>query len=299
MTDAYLRFPHLHADLITFVAEDDVWLAPVAGGRAWRVSADQVPVVNPRFSPDGSTLAWASTRDVEPEVHAAPTDGGPASKLTYWGDVTTEVLGWTPDGRVVAATATGQASSRRTWAHAVPLDGSPSTRLPYGPVGALSLREDGAVLLGTVISREPAWWKRYRGGTAGQVWVKETGDFQRILSDVDGHIVAPMWVGDRIAFLSDHDGVGNLYSCATDGTDVRQHSDHEFYARNATTDGARVIYHSGGALWLLDGLDAEPRMLDVKLGGSRGPRQPRPISAVRELGAVSPDHTARGSVVEV
>lgn len=298
MTDAYLRFPHLHQDLITFVAEDDVWLAPVDGGRAWRVSADKVPVRNPRFSPDGSTLAWASTRDVEPEVHAAPVDGGPSDRLTYWGDISTSVLGWTPEGEVIANTTTGRSSIRHRWAHAVPLDGGPSRVLPYGPLDALSIGPDG-VVLGSVISVEPAWWKRYRGGTAGKVWIGRDGDFRRILSEVDGHIVSPMWVGGRIAFLSDHEGIGNIYSCDPDGGDLRAHSDHKFYARNPTTDGTRVIYHSAGSLWLLDSLDAEPRRLEVRLGGPRGSRQPYRLSPTRFLGDVGPDSTGRASAVEV
>ena len=82
-TSAYLRFPHLHGDSVAFTAEDDVWVAPLDGGRAWRVSADNVPVNNPRFSPDGTRLAWTSTRDGAPEVHVAPIDGGPANRLTY------------------------------------------------------------------------------------------------------------------------------------------------------------------------------------------------------------------------
>src|ERR1044072_2441228 len=57
VNDSYLRFPHLHGELVTFVAEDDVWLAPLGGGRAWRVSADQATVRSPRFSPDGAQLA--------------------------------------------------------------------------------------------------------------------------------------------------------------------------------------------------------------------------------------------------
>ncbi|EWC62753.1 putative protease [Actinokineospora spheciospongiae] len=301
MTDAYLRFPHLHAGLITFVAEDDVWSAPLDGGRAWRVSADRVPVDNPRFSPDGGLIAWTSTRDVEPEVHVAPVDGGPSTRLTHWGDVATQVLGWLPDGRVLARSATGEHSTRRTWAYAVPVEPGPAERLPHGPVGALQVAGTGAVLLGSVISREPAWWKRYRGGTAGKVWVDPdgTGGFTRILSDVDGHLVSPMWVGGRIAFLSDHEGVGNLYSCAADGTDLRKHSDHEFYARNASTDGTRVVYHSAGAVWLVEGLDAEPRKLDVRLGGPRNARAPHPVVPSRHLGAVGVDRTGRASAVEV
>ncbi|MEN3345928.1 MAG: tricorn protease, partial [Arthrobacter sp.] len=34
-SSSYFRFPHLHGDLVTFVAEDDVWIAPLDGGRAW------------------------------------------------------------------------------------------------------------------------------------------------------------------------------------------------------------------------------------------------------------------------
>ncbi|MQA09710.1 MAG: peptidase S41 [Pseudonocardiaceae bacterium] len=301
VTDAYLRFPHLRHDIVTFVAEDDVWLAPVAGGRAWRLSADHVPVNNPRISPDGTHVAWTSTRDVEPEVHVAPVDGGPSRRLTYWGDVRTAVIGWTPGDEVLTLSSTGQASLRRSWAYQVRLDGGQPRRLPYGPIGGLALAPDRTLLQSTSSSRDPAWWKRYRGGTAGKLWLDEgnTGEFVRILSEVDGNLSAPMVLGERIAFLSDHEGVGNLYSCAPDGTDLRRHTDHEFYARNATTDGSRVIYHTAGELWLLDGLEAEPRRLDIRLGGPRADRQPYPVSAGDELAELCPDHTGRASAVEV
>jgi tricorn protease len=299
VTDAYLRYPDVHAGLITFVAEDDVWLAELDGGRAWRVSADHTPVRYPRFSPDGTQIAWTSTRDVDPEVHVAPVDGGSSRRLTHWGDIKTEVRGWTPEGEVVATTSTGQASTRRTWAYAVALQGQPR-RLPYGPVRAVAYGPGGAVLLESP-HREPAEWKRYRGGTAGKLWLDRdgSGEFARILQDLDTNLTSPMWVGERIAFLSDHEGVGNLYSCLPDGSDLRAHSHHEFYARNAATDGTRVIYHCGGELWLLDGLDSEPRRLDVRLGGPRTSRAPYPIDAADELGELGPDRTGRASVVEV
>ena len=40
----YLRFPHINGDLISFTADDDVWLAPADGGRAWRLTADRANV---------------------------------------------------------------------------------------------------------------------------------------------------------------------------------------------------------------------------------------------------------------
>lgn len=240
-TSGYLRFPHLHGDLVTFVAEDDVWLAPLDGGRAWRVSADNVPVTLPRISPDGRHLAWTSTRDGAPEVHVAPVDGGPAERLTYWGNRRTQVRGWTADGRVLALGAQGRHSFRHTWAHAVPLDGGPAETLPYGPVGDVAFGP-ATVLLSAPMGLEAAYWKRYRGGTAGKLWIDPDGDgeFVRLHPELDGNIECPVWVRDRIAFLSDHEGTGALYSSLPDGSDLRRHTPLDgFYARHAAGDGSR------------------------------------------------------------
>ncbi|MFF7599652.1 S41 family peptidase [Streptomyces mirabilis] len=309
VSPAYLRFPHLHGELVAFTAEDDVWVAPLdGGGRAWRVSADNMPVNHPRISPDGTTVAWTSTRDGAPEVHAAPLEGGPSTRLTYWGSSKTQVRGWTPDGRVLALSTQGQASLRRSWARAVPLDGGPATTLPYGPVGDVVHGDPGVLLLSAPMGREAAWWKRYRGGTAGKLWIDRAGgdgagagEFVRLHEDLDGNLEYPLWVGERVAFLSDHEGVGALYSSLADGSDLRRHTPIDgFYARHAATDGARVVYASAGELWLLDDLDgAEPRRLDLRLGGQRVDQQPHLVSASRWFSAAAPDHTGRGSAVSV
>ncbi|MCX5003751.1 PDZ domain-containing protein [Streptomyces sp. NBC_00638] len=301
---AYLRFPHLHGELVVFTAEDDIWAAPLdGGGRAWRISADNVAVNQPRISPDGTTVAWTSTRDGAPEVHVASLAGGPAKRLTYWGSSKTQVRGWTPDGQVLALSSQGQASLRRTWARSVPLDGGPATTLPYGPVGDVAHGAPGVVLLSAPMGREAAWWKRYRGGTAGKLWIDRNGEgeFVRLHEDIDGNLEYPCWVGERIAFLSDHEDVGALYSSLADGSDLRRHTPVDsFYARHASTDGTRVVYASAGELWLLDDLDgAEPRRLDIRLGGQRVDQQPHPVSASRWFSAAAPDHTGRGSAISV
>ncbi|MFI7399395.1 S41 family peptidase [Streptomyces sp. NPDC049541] len=301
-TPAYLRFPHLRGELVAFTAEDDVWLAPVDGGRAWRVSADNTPVTLPRISPDGTTVAWTSTLDGAPEVHIAPVSGGPAKRLTHWGSWRTQVRGWTPDGQVLAVTTHGQANLRRSWAHAVPLDGGPSTVLPYGLVGHVA-HGPSTVLLSAPMGREAAWWKRYRGGTAGKLWIDREGqgEFVRLHEELRGNLEFPVWAGERIAFLSDHEGVGAVYSSLADGSDLRRHTPLDgFYARHASGDGTRVVYSSAGELWILDDLDgAEPRRLDIRLGGQRAERRPFAVNASHWFGSAAPDHTARGSAVAV
>jgi tricorn protease len=303
-TPGYLRFPHLHDDLLAFVAEDDVWLAPAAGGRAWRLTNDGGQASHPRFAPDGATIAWTSWRDGSiPEVYTAGADGGVAARRTYWGDARTRVAGWTRHGEVLAVTAFGQPSTQRTMAYTVPLD-APPRRLPFGQVNDLALAETATVLL-TAQRGDPAHWKRYRGGTAGRLWVASGEDplFTRVLSDLGGgQLAAPMIIGDRLVFLSDHEGTGNIYSTTLDGGDLRRHSDHDgFYARNPATDGSRVVYHVAGDIWRLDSLDAaaEPYKLDIQLTAPPAARAPRVITADDHLGEIDCDETGQASVVEV
>lgn len=297
----YLRFPHIHGDLLTFVAEDDVWLAPASGGRAWRLTSDGTHASYPRFSRDGGVIAWTSKRDSDPEVYTADTAGGLPVRRTYWGDARTRTLGWTRRGEVLAVTAQGQPGAQYTWAYAVPLDGPPR-RLPFGQVTDLALETSGTALLTGRMGGEPAFWKRYRGGTAGRLWLAAGDDplFTRLLSGLDCQLAAPMLIGDRLVFLADHEGTGNIYSVALDGSGMRRHTDHEgFYVRNPATDGTRVVYHVAGDIWILDSLGARPRKLDITLSAPPVARASRLVTASDSLTGIDSDHAGRASVVTV
>jgi tricorn protease len=308
---AYLRFPHLHGELLSFAAEDDIWVAPLgppggSPGRAWRVTADRTRVGAGRISPDGTTIAFTTWRTLDPEVYVVPVDGGTSRRLTYWGSTDTRVCSWTPDGHVLAVSSHGQPFAYHTWAHSVPVGCEPGAPLPWGPVSDIAVHDqpsaDGSterrtLLLTGTPPHEPHAWKRYRGGATGRLWLHG----ERLVPDLDGHLAAPMFVAGRIAFLSDHEGIGNLYSCAPDGSDLRRHTDHaDFYARNAATDGERVVYQCAGALWLVEDLvspDAAPRRLEIRLGGPRSGRRPYQVPAATNLDGLAMDASGRASAV--
>ncbi|RPF34127.1 S41 family peptidase [Streptomyces sp. TLI_185] len=305
---SYLRLPHLSGDLLCFVAEDDLWLAPLDGpGRAWRLTVDRTKVGHPRFSPDGRTIAYTSWRSLVPEIHTVPVDGGPGRQLTYWGSADTQVCGWTPaqgdrGGTILAVASHGEPFSYFTWAYKVSPDGDPGRKLPWGPVSDIQVAdiegERRTLLLTGTPPHEPAAWKRYRGGAMGRLWLHG----ERLLADLEGHLHSPMFVGGRIAFLSDHEGIGNLYSCAYDGSDLRRHTDHDaFYARHASSDGTRVVYQCAGDLWIVDDLaaDSGPRPLDVRLSGPRAGRRTYQVPAAQHVDGISVDETGRASAVVV
>ncbi|WP_332761437.1 S41 family peptidase [Pseudarthrobacter sp.] len=304
-SSSYFRFPHVHGDLVTFVAEDDVWIAPLSGGRAWRVSSLQLPARNPRFTPDGKRLVWTVIQGTAPEVVSAEVDGGGYRQLTYFGHATTRVKGFTAAGDAVVTSAFRQAESRHTYAYSVPVDGGSAEELPFGPVESVAfgpeVGDERPVVLASVLSREPAWWKRYRGGTAGKLWIDAdgNGEFERLVPHLDGNLADPMWVDGRIAFLSDHEGYGNLYSVLPGGGDLRRHTDHEdFYVRHASTDGGRVIFESAGELWILHDLSSAAVRLDISLGSASQSRRPGLLKTSKHLGTVVPDDSGSASAVE-
>ncbi len=304
-SSSYFRFPHVHGDLVTFVAEDDVWIAPLSGGRAWRVSSLQLPARNPRFTPDGTSLVWTVVQGTTPEVVTAKVDGGGYRQLTYFGHSSTRVKGFTARGAVVVTSAFRQAESRHTYAYSVSVDGGWAEELPFGPVESVAfgpeIGDERPVVLGSVLSREPAWWKRYRGGTAGKLWIDTdgNGEFERLVPELDGNLTDPLWVGGRIAFLSDHEGFGNLYSVLPGGSDLRRHTDHEdFYVRHAATDGQRVIFESAGELWVMHDLGSDAVRLDISLGSASQSRRPGLLKTAKHLGAVVPDESGAASAVE-
>jgi tricorn protease len=336
----YLRYPHITNDLVVFVAADDVWLAPLTGGRAWRFTTDEARAATPRLAPDGTHVAWVSAKDGSPEIYVAGLAGGTSTRLTYWGTSWARVCGWTPAGEVLAVSGANQPFAHYVRARALTttLSGRPGAErvLPFGPVSDLSLGTNGdgtrgdsapddgrgAGTVGLLTGKwggfndDPANWKRYRGGTAGRLWVgpataivsdgpraagRISGPFRRVLADLPAQFASPMIVGGRLAFICDHEGTGNVYSCALDGGDLRRHTDHEgWYARQASTDGRRIVYARGGELWLLDDLQAAgPVRLDITLGSPVRGRAPRLVTAEDHIGSLSVDHGGRASSIEV
>ena len=289
-TPAYLRFPTLQADTVAFVCDDDLWHVSARGGVARRLTAGLSEPTTPSLSPDGKWLAFIGRDEQHPEVCVMPAEGGAARRLTWLGPDTL-VRGWTPQGQILFVSTHGQPFFRNLRAYTITPTGGAPQMLALGQVNHLAFGPVTPQGQARVIGRntaDPARWKRYRGGTAGHLWVDAEGAGQfRRMTELEGNITSPMWLGARLYFLSDAEGVGNLYSCLPDGADLQRHTEHEaFYARHAQSDGQRIVYQCGAALWLFDPAAGTTRQIDIETPAHRTQAARKFVPAAEHLGTV-------------
>ncbi|HEY0615190.1 MAG TPA: PDZ domain-containing protein, partial [Candidatus Elarobacter sp.] len=289
----YVRTPTIAGDRIVFACEDDLWTVGTSGGVARRLTTTEGECTLPRLSPDGTRLAFVGRDEGNPEVYVMAAGGGVARRLTYLGSEAVYCCGWSRDSRFVYFTSdAGAPFVKETLAFRIDADGGEPVELGIGHAMTIDVAGNGATLLGRN-AIDPARWKRYRGGTAGQLWcdARGDGDYRRICAGVNGNLVWPMWVGERVTFLSDHEGIGNLYSAAPDGTDVRSETaEREHYARFPASDGSRVVYACGGELVLIDAPGAAPRRVPVEMPSNAPETARRFVDASELLEGWQPSH---------
>jgi tricorn protease len=288
-TPGYYRFPAIHQDTLVFTSEDDLWTVPAAGGVARRLTATPGWVGHPFFSPDGATLAFTGREEGHNEVYTMPAEGGTVRRVTYLG-VSSSVIGWTLDGRQILFTSDhGQPFDNIGVAYAIGPEGGLPQTWPVGPAVSISLTTGNRTVIGRH-NNDPARWKRYRGGTAGEIWVdaEGKGQFRRLIR-LNGNVARPMWIGERIFFLSDHEGVANLYSCSPSGEGLRRHTHRtDYFARFPNSDGRRIVYHAGADLYVYDPETDEDRRVEVGYFSPRVQRQRKFVDAARYLESYAP-----------
>lgn len=271
--EGYYRFATISDDNIVFVSEDDLWFVSAQGGIARRLTAGVSECSFPRLSPDGSMVAFVSREEGHPEIYVMPAEGGLARRLTFLGSDICYVAGWHVDSKSIIFVSDSKAPFfRQNEIYEISIDGGMPT--PWNIGHAVSVAFDGKRVVVGRNNNDPARWKRYRGGTAGELWVDAngTGEFKPLIK-LRSNLASPMLIDDRVYFLSDHEGVGNIYSCTADGGDLQRHTEHgDYYVRHPSTDGKHIAYTCGGDLYVLDPHKDEGGMkLDVRI--SSAPRQ--------------------------
>lgn len=305
----YYRFPGISSEALVFTAEGDLWKTSPGGGRAQRLTTHAAAETHAAISPDGKWLAFSAAYDGPTEVYLSSIDGGLPQRLSYDNGRST-VLGWTPSGDILYSTHAERGPARTQ----VIVSLNPKTRartvMPLADANEATLSADGKTLyftrFGLHLTGDNA--RQYRGGTMGQIWrwdVGSTREAERLLADVDAQVRRPMWWQDRLYFVSDIDGIDNIWSMRADGSDRKQHTSHKHFALQGAQLGAgRIVYQLGADLRVLDLTSDQDRQLSIDLVSDFEQQRERWVKPQRYIthSSLSPSGervtvTARGNLV--
>ncbi|TAD85493.1 MAG: protease [Bacteroidetes bacterium] len=259
----YYQHPDIHQNTIVFVAEGDIWKVPIQGGLAQRLTTHTEEEQHPRISPDGKTLLYSASYEGPREVYTMPLEGGLPTRWTY--SAGSKAVGWTPKGEIIYQT-------------------SEFGKLPYGQLVTIDPASKVKSILPLLhgdqgIQNQIGTWffvplddandniQRYKGGWARQIWKFDgKNEAVKITTGHMGESFNPMWFEGRIYFITDRDGMKNIWSMNVDGKDLKQHTTHtEFDVRMANLNEGKIVYKHAADLWLLDIASGKNEIIDIRL----------------------------------
>lgn len=136
----------------------DLWSVSLDRGEAHSLTTHPAEETRAAISPDGKTIAFSADYEGPQEAYTMPVNGGLPTRRTFDGGAA-NVVGWTPDGKVLYAT-THYSTLPNTQLVSVDLNNRvqalPLSRAAQGAYDAKS-----GVPFFTRLARQPSYMKRY------------------------------------------------------------------------------------------------------------------------------------------
>ncbi|HTY36734.1 MAG TPA: S41 family peptidase [Bacteroidota bacterium] len=261
----YYRFPTLSADKIIFTAEGDLWKVDPNGGLAQRLTSNLGSETNAAVSPDGRMIAFSAQYEGPTEVYTMPIEGGLPVRRSFDGDAI--VVGWTPGGKIIYQTGHYSTLPNRQLV-TIDLKSNTTEVIPLSQASDGCFDDGGKVLFFTRLPFQGSHTKRYKGGTAQNIWKYESDKPEAVplTSDFPGTSKVPMWWNHRIYFASDRDGTMNLWSMTEDGKDLKQLTNHKGWdVKSPSLRDGKIVYQVGADIHIFDIAAGADRLVPIAL----------------------------------
>jgi tricorn protease len=272
-----LRYPNTSETDIAFVYGGDIYTVPLSGGIARRLTSSEGIERYPRFSQNGSEIAFTAEYDGSNEVYVMPASGGIPQRLTYshteanvaerqGPDII--IMQWTPDGESIL-----YRSRQNSWnilvgqLFTIGKSGGLPKELPLPRGGFASMNSDGTKLAYNRIFREYRTWKRYSGGQADDIWIYDlaNGQSENITNNPFQDII-PIWHGDKIYYLSDRDFTMNLFCYDLNTKQTRKITNFDYYDVKFPSKGKNhIAFENGGNIYLMDFANENIRQINIEV----------------------------------
>lgn len=265
-----LRTPTVSATQIAFAYAQNIWTVPRAGGMARRITTFQGQTSNPHFSPDGKWIAFSGEYAGNLDVYVVAADGGEPKRLT-WHPGADNVQGWTPDGRSIMFSST-----RATWSPSgaprfwtVPVEGGVEEpmALPRGFQGKISA--DGSHIAYRMNNSWDDERRNYRGGQNRPIWIVDLKSYDLVSPPwTDSKDIDPVWSGESVFFISDRDGVENVWSFDTKAKKLAEVTKFTDYDVKTIDSGAgAIVFEQAGYIHELDPKSGREHVVNITATG--------------------------------
>ncbi|MGE0883692.1 MAG: PDZ domain-containing protein [Blastocatellales bacterium] len=296
-----LRTPTVSATQIAFAYANNIWVVERAGGTARRLTSFQGQTSNPHFSPDGKWIAFSAEYAGNTDVYVVPAEGGEPKRLT-WHPGADTVQGWTPDGKSVMF-----ASGRATWAPSgaprfwtVPAEGGVEQpmALPRAYQGKIS--PDGTRIAYRMNNSWDEERRNYRGGQNRPIWIVDLKTYDLVSPPwTDSKDVDPVWAGDAVYFISDRDGVANVWSYDTKSKKLAQVTRFtDFDVKSLEAGAGAVVFEQAGYIHELDPKSGKEHVVNITATGDFPWMMARWEDVTSRMTNISLSPTGKRAVVE-
>ena len=296
-----LRTPTVSATQIAFAYANNIWIVERTGGTARRLTSFQGQTTNPHFSPDGKWLAFSAEYAGNNDVYVMPAEGGEPKRLT-WHPGSDTAEGWTPDGKAVLFT-----SARATWAPSgaprfwtAPAEGGIEEPLPLPRGFQGKISPDGTHIAYRMNNSWDEERRNYRGGQNRPIWIVDLKTFDLISPPWTGSKdMDPVWVGNTVYFISDRDGVANVWSYDTKSKKLAQITNFTDFDVKALDSGAgAVVFEQAGYIHELDSKTGKSHIVNITAAGDFPWMMPRWEDVTNRMTNLSLSPTGKRVVIE-
>jgi tricorn protease len=303
-----LQKPALSKTHIAFTFAGDLWIVPRNGGEATRLTTGVGFEANPIFSPDGSQIAFTGQYDGNTDVFVVPSSGGVPRRLTYHPGPDAAIA-WTPDGKNIMFRSPRSSSTPRYQRFfTIPAEGGIETEIPLPMAHEGSYSPDGLKIAYLPLAPAFAQWKNYRGGTMTKIWIANLSDSSVVeIPRNNANDFNPMWIGDKIYFLTDRSGRFTLFEYDTKTKKVAQAIKNDgLDIKSAAAASDAIVYEQFGEIKLFDLKSGKSSKINITLNGDLAGVRPRYEKVASRISNVALSSTgaravfeARGEIISV
>lgn len=251
-----IQYPDVSKDKIVFTYGNDIWLVSKTGGVATKITSPIGRETFAKFSPDGQSIAFNANYDGTYDIYTLSLKGGIPTRVTAHG-MGENLVDWYPNGLDILFSSSRESGKQRfSQFYKIDAEGGLATKLPMEMAERGSFSPDMKKIAFTDKSRIFRNWKRYRGGTAPDIYIFDLNTYESSnITNNDANDELPMWHGNDIYYMSDNGKHkrNNIWVYNTKTKTNKQITKFKKFDINFPSQGPNdIVFEAGGKLYLLN-----------------------------------------------